>query len=214
MNNMMNTRIKVTMILMAACGAVAFSTGCGQNEAPMPAAAKDKQPAAGATTAQSPQPGDAQRTAAAEQAAAEAQASEALKQAEADRVAAADSAAEAAEAESLAQKAAADKLAVEQAAAAKAAAEKLSQAATATAAEGQDPIQSLIARAKDLIGESKYAEALQTLGELSQFTLSPEQQTVVDGIRSAVQQQTAKAAADKAAAGATQALGNALGGGK
>jgi len=81
----------------------------------------------------------------------------------------------------------------------------------ATAATEQDQIQSLIDKAKTLAGEDEYVEALNVIGELSKLTLSPEQQTLVDGLKKTAQQQLAKAAAEDAADGAANALGGALG---
>jgi len=128
-------------------------------------------------------------------------------------------AADAVEAEAQEQQAAADKvatadkLAAERAAAENAAAEKLAQAA-AMAAQEQGRIQTLIDTAKDLTGQNKYAEAMKVIDELSKLTLSPEQQSLVDSLKQTAEEQAAKAVADKAAAGATKALGDALGGKK
>ena len=61
-------------------------------------------------------------------------------------------------------------------------------------------------------GQSKYAEALKILTELSNLKLTPEQQAMVAELKQAAEKQIAKAVADKAAAGASKAVGNALGG--
>lgn len=109
----------------------------------------------------------------------------------------ADAAADTAKAELLKQQEAAAKLATE-------------KAATAATQE-QGRIQSLLETVKTLTAENKYAEALKVIGELSKLTLSPEQQAVVDGLKKAAEQQAAQAATDKADAGTTQAIGDALG---
>ena len=196
-----------TMALLTVCGALAFSAGCGKNEGTAPPAAKDTQPPADAAAAQSQKAAEAQRLADAERAAQAAQAAEAQKQAETAK------AAEVTKAEAMKQQAAADKLAAEQAAAGKTAAEKLAQTAAAAAQE-KGRIQSLIDSAKNLTGQNKYAEALNVLGELANLKLAPEQQALVDGLKKAAEKQAAQAVADKAAAGATKAIGDVLGGKK
>jgi len=75
-----------------------------------------------------------------------------------------------------------------------------------TATEGQDRVQGLIDRAKTLNEEEKYVEALNIIGELSKQTLSPEQQMLVDGLKKTAQQQVMKAAVEKKADGALNAL--------
>jgi hypothetical protein len=198
-------KTNITMTLLAVCGALAFSAGCGKNEGAAPPAAKDTQTPADAATAQSQKVAEAQQKADAERAAQAAQAAEAQKQMEAAK------AAEVAKVEALKQQAAAEKLAAEKAAAEKIAAEKLAQPAAATA---QGRIQSLIDTAKSLTGQNKYAEALKVIGELANLKLTPEQQALVDGLKQTAQKQAAQAATDKAAADASKAIGDALGGKK
>jgi hypothetical protein len=52
------------------------------------------------------------------------------------------------------------------------------------------------------------------LGELANLKLTPEQQTLVDGLKKTAEQQVAQAVADKAAASASKAIGDALTGKK
>ena len=92
-------------------------------------------------------------------------------------------------------KAALDKAAADQAAAAKAA-----------AAEADSKIQSLIDTAKKLIADTKYADALKTLTDLSQLKLTEAQQKVV----AALKDQVNKGLADKASTEAGKALGDLL----
>jgi hypothetical protein len=202
---MMKTNI--AMVLLTACGVLAFSAGCGKNEGAAPPAAKDTQTPVDAAAAQSQKAAEAQLKADAERAAQTAQAAEAQKQAEAAKVA------EAAKAEATKQQAEAEKLAAEKAAAEKAAADKLAQT-TAAAAQEKGRIQSLIDTAKNLTGQNKYAEALKVIGELANLKLTPEQQTLVDGLKKTAEQQAAQAVSEKAASGASKAIGDALGGKK
>ena len=50
------------------------------------------------------------------------------------------------------------------------------------------------------------------VGELAKLKLTPEQQTLMDGLTKTVQQQAALAVADKTAASAPKAIGDVLGG--
>lgn len=178
----------ITIAALALGGVLVFCAGCGKNEEVAPPAAKDSPPSAGATTAQS-QIADTEKTAKAAQAA------------------------DAAKAEALKLQAEAEKQAATKAAAEKTAAEKLAQTAAAAAQE-TSRIQSLIASAKNLTGQNKYAEALKILGELANLKLTPEQQALVDGLKQTAEKQAAQAVADKAAAGASKAIGDVLGGKK
>jgi hypothetical protein len=187
-------KMNITMTLLAVCGALALTAGCNEQCATAPQAIKD------ATAADD----------------AAAQAAEAQKQAEVAKAAEAakvEAMKQQAETEKLAaDKAAAEKAAIEKAAAEKAAADKLAQAAAA--AQEQSRIQGLIDTAKNLTGQSKYAEALKTLSELASLKLSPEQKALVDTLKTAAEKQAAQAAVDKAAAEATNAVGDVIGGPK
>jgi hypothetical protein len=84
-----------------------------------------------------------------------------------------------------------------------------SQAQTAVAAANTQ-IQGLIDKAKGLLAEQKYQDALNTLQQLTTFKLSDEQQKLVDGLKAQIQTAMAKATGTNAAS----ALGNILGGKK
>jgi colicin import membrane protein len=189
--NMMKTKIAMSLLMVG--GALMFSAGCDKNDGTTPPAVKDSPTPASAANAQAAQAVEAQRQAEVAKAAAEAKAAEAA-QAEAQKV----------------QADAAAKLAAEKAATEKAAADKLAQTAAAAAQETAR-IQSLIDSATNLTGQNKYTEALKVLGELSNLKLTPEQQTLVEALTQTAQKQAVQAAADKAAADATKAVGNVLG---
>ena len=179
------------MTLLAVCGALALTSGCNKQDT----AASDM----------------ANQMEAASDSAAEAQkAVEAQKQADVAKLAADKAAVD----KALADKAVAEKAALDQAAADKAAADKdaADKAAQAAATQEQSRIQGLIDTAKDLTGQNKYTEALNTLNELVNVKLSPEQQAMVDTLKAAIQKQVAQAATDKAASAAQSAVGNALNG--
>lgn len=190
-----------TMVILALCGALAISAGCGRNEGTAPPAAKDSTTPADAALSASQKAAEAQRLADAERTAQAAQAADAAK------------AAEAAKAEAVRQQTAAEKVASEKAAAERTAAEELARTAAAAAQE-KGRIQSLIDTAKNLTGQNKYAEAIKVVAELSKLALSPEQQSQVDALKKTAEQQAAQAAAAKAAAGASTAIIDALGGKK
>ena len=82
--------------------------------------------------------------------------------------------------------------------------------ATAQAQPAQTMVQSLIDRAKGLVADQKYSEALNTLSQLSNIKLTPDQQALVDSLKSQIQTALAKAGASDAAS----ALGGVLGGKK
>jgi hypothetical protein len=84
-------------------------------------------------------------------------------------------------------------------------------AATATAAATADTqVQSLIDKVKSFIADKKYQDALTTLQGLRNFKLTPEQQTLVDGLKTQIE----KALAGQAAGNAASAVGDVLGGKK
>ena len=70
--------------------------------------------------------------------------------------------------------------------------------------------QGLIEKAQALVTDQKYQEALPVVQQLSSLTLTPEQRTLVDGLKTQIQAALAKATATDPAS----ALGNALGGKK
>ncbi len=82
--------------------------------------------------------------------------------------------------------------------------------AAAAAAGANIQIQSLIDKAKSLVADQKYQDALNSLQQLSSFKLSDEQQKLVDGLKAQIQAALAKAAGSNAAS----AIGNILGGKK
>jgi hypothetical protein len=70
--------------------------------------------------------------------------------------------------------------------------------------------QGLIDKAKGLVVDQKYQDALNLVQQLSNLKLTPEQQTLVDGLKTQIQTALAKTTATDAAS----SLGNALGGKK
>jgi SWI/SNF-related matrix-associated actin-dependent regulator 1 of chromatin subfamily A len=92
-----------------------------------------------------------------------------------------------------------------QAAATQAVVEAADAAAAATA-----QAQALIDKAKNLVTDQKYQEALPVVQQLSNLKLTPEQQKLVDGLKAQIQAGLAKATAPDAAS----AAGNVLGGKK
>jgi hypothetical protein len=71
-------------------------------------------------------------------------------------------------------------------------------------------VEGLINNAKGLVTNQKYQDALNVVQQLSSLKLTPEQQAVVDGLKTQIQTALAKAAG----ADAASALGNVLGGKK
>jgi hypothetical protein len=83
------------------------------------------------------------------------------------------------------------------------------QAVTAVAASMTE-VQSLIEKAKGLVTDEKYKDALTVVQQLSGLRLTPEQRSLVDGLKAQIQTALAKSTAPDAAS----ALGNVLGGKK
>lgn len=93
----------------------------------------------------------------------------------------------------------------------------LLNSATAPAAQAaaqtqpaQAQAQSVIDRAQSLVASQKYTDALNTLSQLTNIKLTPEQQSLVDSLKSQIQAALAKPGASDAAS----ALGGVLGGKK
>jgi hypothetical protein len=80
--------------------------------------------------------------------------------------------------------------------------------AAATAASTQ--VQQTLDKAKGMVGEAKYQEALNLLQQLKDMKLTPEQQKLLDDLKAQIQTALAQAAGTNAAS----ALGNILGGKK
>jgi hypothetical protein len=82
--------------------------------------------------------------------------------------------------------------------------------AAAAPSEMSAQAQGLIDKAKGLVSNEKYQEALNSLQQLTNMKLTPEQQKMVDDLKAQIQTALAKAAGTNAAS----ALGNILGGKK
>jgi hypothetical protein len=93
---------------------------------------------------------------------------------------------------------------------AKTAVKQVADQATTQVKAVEQQAQALIDRAKGLVTEQKYQEALGSLGQLSNLKLTPEQQKLVDDLKAQIQSALAKAIPTNAAS----ALGGALGGKK
>ncbi len=92
----------------------------------------------------------------------------------------------------------------------KATATAVTEQAASQVKAAEEQAQTLIDRAKSLVAENKYQDALHSLGQLSSFKLTADQQKVVDGLKAQIQAALAKASTSSAAS----ALGGALGGKK
>ena len=92
--------------------------------------------------------------------------------------------------------------------AAKTTAKEVTEQATA-----QDQAQGLIEKAKAFVADKKYQDALASLNQLAGSKLTPDQQTLVDGLKAQIQAALAKAAGTGTNAAAS-ALGGVLGGKK
>lgn len=93
---------------------------------------------------------------------------------------------------------------------AKQAADQATTQAKAAQDQAQQQAQGLIDRAKSLVADQKYQDALSSLGQLSSLKLTADQQKMVDDLKAKIQAALAKATATDPAA----ALGGALGGKK
>ena len=82
--------------------------------------------------------------------------------------------------------------------------------ATNSVAAANSQVQTLIEKAKGLVTDQKYKDALTVVQQLSGMTLTPEQRSLVDGLKTQIQTALAK----NAASDASSALGNILGGKK
>jgi outer membrane PBP1 activator LpoA protein len=81
-----------------------------------------------------------------------------------------------------------------------------------TVAPAAQEAQSLIDKAKSLIADNKYSEAMDVLKRLSSMELTAEQKKMVDDLMAQVQKAMAGAAASEASDKAKDAVGGMLGG--
>ena len=86
------------------------------------------------------------------------------------------------------------------------------QPAAQPAASSTSTTQSMIDKAKSLIADNKYSEAMDLLKRLSSMQLTPEQRKLVDDLMAQVQQAMPGAAAAEATQKAKNAVGGMLGG--
>ena len=176
-------KIKYLALGLAAFSVIALNGGCGKKETVTPPPTETERVKAPDTSA-------AVAAKAAEvQKAADAQKALDAQKAEADKAA-----------QAMKDQTAADKLAAE-----KAAADKQAQLTNA-----QATAQGIIDTAKSLAGQSKWAEVLQTLATLAGQSLTPTQQSVVDGLKTEAQKQAAAAAAKSATDQGASAVGDLL----
>jgi hypothetical protein len=80
--------------------------------------------------------------------------------------------------------------------------------AGAAIADSTSQVQTLIDKAKELVTDEKYKDALSVVRQLSSLRLTPEQRTLVDGLKTKIQTALAKSTTSDAAS----AAGNVLGG--
>jgi hypothetical protein len=80
----------------------------------------------------------------------------------------------------------------------------------AAVADSMSQAQTLIEKAKGLVTDEKYQDALNVVRQLSSLRLTPEQRTLVDGLKAQIQTALAKSATS----GAASAPGDVLGGSK
>jgi hypothetical protein len=85
------------------------------------------------------------------------------------------------------------------AAAAQQAASAATNQAGDTIADSMSQVQSLIDKAKGLVTDEKYKDALTVVRQLSGLRLTPEQRTLVDGLKAQIQTALAKSATSDAA---------------
>lgn len=78
------------------------------------------------------------------------------------------------------------------------------------AQSGLSKVQEIIANARALAGQQKWAESIAALEQLASVKLSPEESALVENVRRQAKEQMAKLATEKGAAEAAKAVGNLL----